>query len=480
MKKIILLSLAFSMIFLNSCQESFLEKETPISVSDNDIYSDPTRIEGTVLGLYASLKMDGGGAALLGGKMLISFDNRSEDFINVSNNLVTLYAVYRMTTGDADSENPAFWRLCYRAINNANTFMEKLEESRDLISSSTYAQYIAEARFVRAMSYYYLTMIYSKQPYALNPNATAVPLRLRAEKDGTDNDMAASTVSEIYAVILDDLKDETINALPTAVATYDAVTRATRAAALMLRMRTKMAMNNWDGAIADGTAITGYSLTATVTAPFSSPYYTLENIFSMPMASNNVPNTQNSFLEYYYGSPIIMVFNMEAPGILSEDAYNQEGDARIENFVEFRESANYHLLTKFTTPLRLDWIPVFRYAETLLNLAECYAAKGGASEDDAKALLKQVRRRAIAEEDDVIKDAAIDALTGNALQSAIYKERRLEFIGEGIRGIDIFRRGETFPAKGSGAQNVEAVSPSDGNYIWPVPSSEKAINKLIN
>ena len=175
-----------------------------------------------------------------------------------------------------------------------------------------------------------------------------------------------------------------------------------------------------------------------------------------------------------------MVVNMDAPGILSEATHSQQGDARIKNFMEFNPDKGYTLLAKYTTSQRLDWVPVFRYAETLLNLAECYAAKGGDSERQAQAFLKQVRRRAITEADDMMKDAGIDALSGDDLKNAIYKERRLELMGEGIRGIDIVRRGETFPAKGTGAQSVDTVEPSSGNYMWPVPSSEKAVNKLID
>jgi hypothetical protein len=174
-------------------------------------------------------------------------------------------------------------------------------------------------------------------------------------------------------------------------------------------MRVKMAMGTWDGALADGTAITGYALTPTVKGPFSSPYYTSENIFSCPMAANNIPNTQYSYEEYYYGANNIMTVNMSAPGIFSEAAYSQAGDARFKTFVELNSTRGFHFLAKYTTPQKLDWVPVFRYAETLMNLAECYAAKGGASEAQAQALLKQVRRRAIAEADDMIKDADIEA-----------------------------------------------------------------------
>jgi hypothetical protein len=453
------LLMTFAVPALTGCRDSFLEKDTPLSVNDNDIYTDPARFESTVLGLYGALKMDADRQALLGGKMLVAFDNRGEDMINVGNNNAMLYTAYLMTTGDADSECITFWRLAYRAINNANTFLEKMEGTKNVVGDAKYTQYIAEAKFVRAMAYYYLCMIYSKAPYMINPEALTVPLRLKAENDGTDNNLAASTLSGVFALILDDVKDETVHVLPVLASTYDAVTRATRGAALMLRMRIKMAMGDWDGAIADGVAITGYSLTTTVTAPFSSPYYSSENIFSFPMAANNVPNTQNSVEEYYYGTIPVMVLNREAPGILSEAAYSLEGDARIANFVEWNASKGFYLLAKYIASQKLDWVPVFRYAETLLNLAECYAAKGVASEVQAQALLKQVRRRAIAEADDIIKDANMDALSGDDLKNAIYKERRLELIGEGIRGIDIVRRGETCPAKGSGAQYADAVTP---------------------
>lgn len=98
-------------------------------------------------------------------------------------------------------------------------------------------------------------------------------------------------------------------------------------------------------------------------------------------------------------------------------------------------------LVKFTdVATKLDWVPIFRYAETLLDLAECYANTTG-GEGTAKELLKRVRYRSLPEDVDPLD---IDALSGDGLKEAIYNEKRLEFIGEGIRGIDIIRRGENF------------------------------------
>ena len=121
-----------------------------------------------------------------------------------------------------------------------------------------------------------------------------------------------------------------------------------------------------------------------------------------------------------------------------------------------------------------DWLPLIRFAETKLNLAECYANKADGTAQ-AKANLKDVRRRSISAADDVID---LDALSGGNLTSAIYNERRLEFICEGIRGIDIIRRGESFVKKNSVVDlNID---PTNSYYIWPITNTEKQFNKTLN
>ena len=119
-------------------------------------------------------------------------------------------------------------------------------------------------------------------------------------------------------------------------------------------------------------------------------------------------------------------------------------------------------------------VPIFRYAETLLDLAECYANKAG-GEAMAKSLLKQVRGRSVDAATDPLN---IDNLSGDALKEAIYNEKRLEFIGEGIRGIDIMRRGEHFIKVGE--NETINVGPSDEKYTWPIPQVELLLNKDIN
>lgn len=227
-------------------------------------------------------------------------------------------------------------------------------------------------------------------------------------------------------------------------------------------------MEKWDEAIAEGTAITGYTLLPDANKLYATPYYNTEVIFTLPMASNNRPNTQQSLFEYHYDAQTLVVNT--TTGIVSKNGYNNTKDTRISDLIGSKGTQQISLKFK----IREDWVPIFRLAEIKLNLAECYAQKGGASETNAKTQLKDVRRRSLADIDDsYLNNAAIDALTGNALKTAIHNEKRLEFLGEGMRALDIHRRAENY------VKGTINVSPTDNNYVWPIPLSETSINKEL-
>lgn len=464
MKKIILLLALCCYLLLNgSCSNSFLDKEPPLSVNENDVFTSPTRIESALNGLYGAIK-NTGSKSLLGGKAYLAFENRGDDIINISNNLVTLFNTYNMNVGPTDAENADIWTSAYLAINKVNTFLQSLEKAKD-VAGDKYDQYVQEAKFVRALTYYYLNNLYAI-PYSVSPDAKSVPLRLTAESGTNNNNMPRSSVKVVYEQILEDLKD--ISALSADINTYESVTHATQAAANMLKMRVYMSMKDWDKAIAVGLLISGYELPSDVTAIYKSPYFSKESIFSLPMAETNVPNTQQSLAEYYFDGKIMLIDTKH--GILSKPNYSLSTDKRI---IAFKGKSD--ILLKFTdAKTKLQWVPIFRYAETLLNLAECYANKAN-GETSAKSLLKQVRNRSISATADPLN---IDALTGNNLKEAIYNEKRLELIGEGIRSIEIMRRGETFTKVND--NNTIKITPSDEKYIWPIPQVETLINGDIN
>ena len=232
-----------------------------------------------------------------------------------------------------------------------------------------------------------------------------------------------------------------------------------------------MEQGKWDKAITEGLAVNGYSLENDIANLFASPYITNETIFSFPMSETNRGSRQSAPAYYFYdGTRFVIDFTS---GIQSKAAYSLSSDARIAKLTskvgtqpistKFKDSQNY-----------LDWTPIFRYAEVLLNLAESYYQNG--DETSARKYLSQVRRRSVKEADDVLD---INSLSGEALKEAIYNERRAEFIGEGIRSLDIHRRGEDFIKQGGTVKEIR-ISPSTNGYIWPIPTIERSANKLID
>jgi hypothetical protein len=63
----------------------------------------------------------------------------------------------------------------------------------------------------------------------------------------------------------------------------------------------------------------------------------------------------------------------------------------------------------------------------------------------------------------------------DAFITALMNERSMEFLGEGIRNMDIMRTYKTIPGK----QSIPAVPTTSKSYIWPIPDSEISTNKLM-
>lgn len=451
-----------SLALFASCADS-LDKEPPLDLTNKEIFADTQHIESNLLGLYGSAK------SIIGLRLFDFNVARGDEFINQSVNNNEAISSYEMTVGQTSADNTETWTQLYQTINNVNTFLEGINEAK-AVAGSNYDKWVAEAKFIRALSYYYLNDLYA-QPYLLNKDAKSVPLRLKSENTTGNNDLRRSTVSEVYGQIEDDLSDANIANLPSSTNSYDAVTRASQGAAHVLRQRIYMEQGLWDKAITEGLAIEGYNLESDIANLFASPYITNETIFSFPMSETNRGSRQSAPAYYFYdGTRFVIDFTS---GIQSKAAYSLSSDARIAKLTskvgtqpistKFKDSQNY-----------LDWTPVFRYAEVLLNLAESYYQNG--DEPSARKYLSQVRHRSIKEADDVLD---INSLSGEALKEAIYNERRAEFIGEGIRSLDIHRRGEDFVKQGGTVKEIR-ISPSTNGYIWPIPTIERSANKLID
>lgn len=486
MKNILRITIAFFLLLTIGCSKEFLDPVPQTSLSDLSVFDTKDRVVAQVNGMYASMKS----GAFLGGRFFVYGDVRADNFIPKSSNLVTNFASWNHSEVSSTNEVQNLWGTVYAAINTINVFLDGLSAAWNAgnlngkISQAEYDQFRSEAYALRALCYFDLLQLYCK-PYNQGNGANpGVPLRLKAEKSAEGNDLARSTVAEVYTQILKDLND----AEPLAITAYSTdllnTTRIHKNTIIALKTRVYLNMQDWPKVLTESAKIVSASapftapsgvafvLNPSYTAIFKTPYTSKESIFSMPMTTTNGPGTQNGLPHYYTFSSSESYYLNLNPGF----AYALMDATDIRKTSLLLNDSKY-FLTKFPDYTTLtDYAPVMRYAEVLLNRAEAIVRSGGAVTAEAIALLNAVRTRSFP------TGAYIPAsfTAASDFYTAILLERNIEFLGEGIRTMDLQRLSLPFPAKdGGGMGNVPAIPSSSVGYVWPIPANELSLNKLM-
>lgn len=474
------LALAFlggTFVFSGCNSEEYLNPNPLTSVGEFDAFTTPARVLNQVNGLYATIKSGN----FYGGRFQVYHDIRGEEFLNETTNGVTGLQTWNHTLVASTNEVNNLWNAAYFAINSCNLFIEGMEANRAVLGNDALAtNYIAEARFLRGLCYYSLLTLYSR-PFADGAGSKlGVPLRLKAEKADGGNDLARATVAQTYTQILDDLNFAETNLPNNYSSAALNTTRAHKNTAIALKTRVYLSMQRYADVITEANKLipaaapfkaasgVAHELQADITKVFTTPWTTTESIFSMPFTENNLPGTQNGLGSYYNPGPRGIgdfSLNLGAAGIINNPTFNAT-DAR-KKMVTVAGTKTY--LNKFPLgPQHLDYAPVIRYSEVLLNAAEAIARTTGIN-DRALALLNAVRTRS-----DATKTfAAADFADANAFISTLLLERRMEFLGEGLRSLDCTRLLLPIPGKA----NVATILPTQAEYIWPIPQGELIANK---
>ncbi len=473
---------------LSSCDRSLLNPIPQTSVSDASAFSSTTRVQTQLLSLYGALK-DGN---FYGGRYVIYGDIRGEDFINETSNLVTGSDVWGLNATNSATAVVNLWYFAYLTINKCNIFLDGMEAGGSaVVGAEAAAKYIAEAKLIRALSYYSLLQYYARPYIDGNGNKPGLPLRLNGIRGVGQSNLARSTVAEVYTQVLKDL-NEAETGLPLKYATdAENTTRAHKNTAIALKTRVYLSMQNYASVITEANKIvsatapfsapTGvaHALQADITTIFTSPNYTTtESIMSMPMTATtgDFPGTQNQ-LAYYYSPNATNggigngEYSLNPKGIIADTTWRAADKRRafLKTSGTGATAKTWLIKYKAASPYT-DYVPVIRYAEVLLNLAEAKARTANAVDAQSVALLNAVRQRS-----DATKTyTAASFASSTDLINAILLERRIEFLGEGLRNNDLVRLLQTIPAKGT----VPAKTPSEPNYIWPISASELALNTL--
>lgn len=480
------------------------------SFSDATAFTTPARVDAAMNGVYDAAQSGfyAGGAVRgypFGAANIEQGDMRGEDMLNDA----LFYQITYEATQNSTSANQEFmFNTLYNLINKANLMIEGVTDAatQGVVSEDLSKQYIAESRFLRALAHHEL-LVHFARPYA-DGNGSKQGVIYRETGINSDAEVQEAktqkrgTVAENYTKLLADLDYAEAN-LPATSAQHPF--RATKGAAIALKTRVKLHMQDWAGVITEGnklvsttapfkSTIGGYELAANPGDPFVLPGTSKESIFSIRNAATDNGGV-NGALPNMLGTP-----TNGGRGLVrvSPIAYNLTewpcDDKRRALLTAYTAAGktNY-MTTKYKdATTSTDPAPQIRYAEVLLNLAEAEARNSATVSVRALALLNAIRGRATT--------AYVAFATKTDLIKAILVERRIEFLGEGKRWADIHRLATdaTFgtggiPAKigtGSattamyscGAGNttyttaIAAIPYSDKRFIWPIPLSETQVN----
>lgn len=525
MKKInkYLLYLLLPALGLGSCKKA-IDLAPYTSVSADEAFSTASKCLTSLYGVYDAAQSGDYFGALrgypFGAAHVEQGDCRGEDVINIA----AFYQItYQATYNASYANGEGHWNSLYSLINRANISIDGFRGAGNsgVLSPSVAAQYEAECRFLRALSHHELVVHWARPYLDGNGSQVGIPYRDFAVNVPATVELVRTLprdrVDTVYKRILRDLDYAEAN-LAASLSGNDRTVRATKAAAIALKMRVKMHMGDWAGVIAEGnklipavinplsptsvvSPIGSWALTASPDGPFANNSSS-ESIFSV--RNSSIDNTGvNGALPAMLGAA-----NLGGRGLVavSPILWNNAGwrcdDTRRSLLYAQGTNAN-NGQSVFTNKYRdyvnrSDFAPHFRYAEVLLLQAEAEARTGGITQR-AIDLLNVVRNRSIPSPS-TNQYVAANFATQFDLVKAVLLERRIEFLLEGKRWGDISRlvmdpnyTTGGIPAKAiNGASGASiyncggtytpgqaGIPYSDYRFIWPIPNNEIIQNPII-
>lgn len=281
--------------------------------------------------------------------------------------------VHSNTQVSVSTEIYQIWANSYHTINAANIVLSKL----DVLTGNEKVEIEGEAKFLRAIAYYYLVNFFAL-PYSAGNTAAnpGVPLILEPVEgyDPARDKLPRASVEEVYTQIVDDLKFGAAN-MPDDAGDF----RANRFSALALLSRVYLSQLKYtDAATAANTVLTdpasSYSLTGSYAGAFNNNSNSSEDIFAIQQSSQSNSGTTNfGITTFYSGDP-------EGRGEIqiTSKHLNLYAAADQRKAFFYDGSSISGSVGKLTGKFRELYkaIPVIRLAEMYLTRAEANARKG--------------------------------------------------------------------------------------------------------
>lgn len=459
MKK--LLYILFTIVLLagtvTSCSKDKLEPTLAQSKAVEGSINSVADVKGLIYGAYDRMT----GSGYYGRDFIIWGEVRGDNCFS-NGNSGRFVADAKM---DYTNTFAGFWASAYSAIATCNIIIglspASIEGDADIL-----AHYQGEAYALRALNHFNLLQYYSQAH-----NGDAAGLGVPYIKIYKDSDFAPArgTIAENQADIYADL-DMAIDLMDPA---FDVASKQfmSHYGAQALKSRVAIYFGDWNKAKVAALAVVGSNKYTMATAAGFAATYRTDNpanwIFGLAFSSTDNANI-NGLAQIYRGA---------AYGDISglADLYNsmEAGDIRRDLSMIGQDPAKptdtrrlYTNLGKFPSTDYSDEVPVIRYEEVILNLAE--ALMKDTPSDPATALTRL---------------NSVVALRGTGLtpyasvtDANLLKERRRELCFEGMRFFDLTRMGMNIPLVDAAQQTHGGPAYDTYKFAFPIPLAEMQAN----
>jgi tetratricopeptide (TPR) repeat protein len=494
-------------LFLTACSDEFLNRVPESSVTSGNFYKTEDQFEQALVGAYAAVRGAKGSISdwtmgeMRSDNTHLEFNNtnRGGQYIERED---TDFFIDRSVSGTVATK----YNNCYVGIARANNILEYVEAAG--LKPEVVNRLAGQAKFLRALFYFDLVRYFG-----------GVPLYLKAVQGAADAYVQRSSVDEVYAVIIDDLKDA-ISKL--AAPTFPQNGRATQGAAKMLLADVYLVQKNFAGAETELKSILqmGYSLLPDYASVFSlANKNSRESIFEIQYQQGNQGQNSDFLYPFLPLSSDVKIITGIASQNRQGGGWNvptfemigtyEPGDTRLEASIAIAEGTGvigdmvieaikspvgyktpagkrpYPFIKKYLHPHSLeqntdDNFPIYRYSDALLSLAEALNEQNKAAE--ALPFLNLVRVRAGL--------APATATAQVALRDIILHERRVEFAFENKRWLDLVRTGKAIEVMTKNGEYIkqahlgESYIPATSynvtpdKLIFPIPNREILIGGL--
>ena len=457
---------------LVACKKDFLEVELQGQRTAESFWKTQQDATEAVNAIYGNLRSAG-----QVGITSIAIESLGSDDADPGAKQSDLPEMYQFDNFSVTSSNQfvgSFWAGAYSEINLCNQVLDNVD-TMSTVDASLKARYLAEAKFIRAYSYFRLVRAYG-----------AVPLHLSVPKTAVEFNKERSDAAVVWTTIEKDLSDaESI--LPVTYGTPTDNGRATKGAAQALHAKVALYQKKWsevksysEKVISSGaySLFNNYSNLFTISNELSS-----ESVFeiqaaliigaeggaSFPWSQNSecqTPENQNGWGWNVPSQDLVTAFTqandntrMNAtiimiPETVGGDNIVQTGNNNTRYNQKSYVPSSYYV-SGYPRGCQKNIVAI-RYAEVLLINAEANNELGIVT--SATASLNLVRTRAGL--------SATTATDQAGLRTAIYNERRLELAMENDRYFDVIRQERAatlFGPKGWTAGK---------NEVWPIPYNE--------